>query len=283
MTTPRRHHYLPISYQARWLVDKSFILRDAASGRTRSASPPSTGVERDYYKIVYGSGATEFGVEGLLAEIESKAKDAIDHLMVGHDLNESQKYELAFFVAFLRSRVPTFMEEFDRSAAAMLKERIRTGVPDAASAAAWLAKQTDLPEHLRRYSPEEVVRMLHGDGYRIRVPAAYRILASMRAAIALGPEIGTLHWDIGESPKGKRFITSDNPVCIGVTWHRSLPIGVTTYEVPLSPTLVLKTGLPGETIRRKTLAESEVAAVNRRVATGSARFTIAASEDDFAT
>lgn len=281
MTTPRRHHYLPASYQERWLSPKTFFLRECKTGRIRRATPPNTGVERDYYKIVFGSGASELGVEEILSDVESRAKDVTDALLAGKTPTELQRYELAYFVAFLVSRVPQFMENFDRSAAAMLKNRIQAKVPNATAAAEWLARQPDLPAQLQRYTPEQVVRMLHGESYRIKVPPAYRILASVRAALSLGPELGALHWELGMAPPGSRFITSDNPVQLGVTWHRSLPIGATTYLVPLAPTLMLKTGLPGGTTNRKSLTARDVAEVNGRTQEAATKFAIASAKEDF--
>lgn len=150
------------------------------------------------------------------------------------------------------------------------------------AAEAWLAKQHDLPAHLKRYSPSEVLKMLHGDGYRIRIPAAYRIVAALQAGSALATEVRARHWSILRAPKGMRLVTSDNPVSIGVVWHSQLPIGVVTHEVALGPSLLLRTSLSGTSVRRGRLTPEEVQDFNSRVSSAATGIVIASDPSDFA-
>ncbi|MBK8649652.1 MAG: hypothetical protein IPN16_24555 [Gemmatimonadetes bacterium] len=85
--------------------------------------------------------------------------------------------------------------------------------------------------------------MLHGDGYRIRIPAAFRIVAALQAGSALATEVRSRHWLVLRPPKGLRLVTSDNPVTATVSWRSDIPIGVVAHEVALGPTLLLRTGL----------------------------------------
>lgn len=281
MKQPRRHHYLPASYQEWWTTNGVLYVLDARTGAVRRTSPPTTGVKRDFYRIVLGSGRTDVSVEKFFSALEGAAKTAIGDLVAGRRLRISQRQALAEFVAFLHTRVPSFMNRHDTRAEALLRQRIRDVIPDEAAAATWLAQQRDLPAHLQRYSPGEVLRMLHGDGYRIRIPAAYRIVAALQAGSALTTEVRSRHWSVLRAPKGMRLVTSDNPVSVGVTWHAELHIGVVTHEVALGPSLLLRTGLPGTSIRRGRLTPEEVRRYNSRVSSTATRIVIASDPCDF--
>lgn len=170
MPQPRRHHFIPKSFQEWWTVDGRLFLKDVTTGRVRRGSPHNTGVIRDYYRIVYGSGRPDLSVEGLFATLESSARNSIQALAKGQSLTAVQRSDLAQFVAFMHTRVPRFMDKHDRTAEQMLRQRIRERVPDEEAAVAWLATQSDLPGRLTRYSPAQVLKMLHGGAYRIRIP-----------------------------------------------------------------------------------------------------------------
>lgn len=281
MTQPRRHHFLPESYQEWWTTNGVLYVREVRTGAVRRTSPPTTAVKRDFYRIVFGSGRTDLSVERFFSGLEGDAKTAIADLLGGRCLRASQRHALAEFVAFLHTRVPSFMDRHDTRAEALLRQRIRDVIPDEAAAAAWLATQHDLPAHLQRYSPSEVLAMLHGNGYRIRIPAAFRIVAALQAGSALATEVRSRDWSVLRAPKGMRLVTSDNPVAIGVSWHSQLPIGVVTHEVALGPALLLRTGLPGSSTRRGRLTPDEVQTYNTRVSSAATRIVVASDPGDF--
>lgn len=281
MTTPRRHHYLPRFYQASWCVDGQFFVHDRRTGKIRRASPPDTAVVHDYYRVVYGSGRADVQVERILSLVEDKAKECIRLLNRGNGVSQTQRYELSQFVALLHTRVPSFMDRFDRRAEESLRKRIVDALPNEAAAAKWLASQGDVPARLKKFTPKQLLSALRGDGCRIRVPAAYRIAAALQAGMALAGEIVGRHWCVLRTPEHIKLITSDSPVVIGVEWNPVLPIGVTVHQVALSPTLLLRTGLPGSSIRHGHATEAQVKQHNKAMMADAQHLVLASSKDAF--
>src|SRR5690606_20290023 len=124
MSIPRRHHFLPQSYLERFTNDGVLWLLDRTQDAIRAQTPINTAVLRDYYTIVYGSGAREHGLESVLSEIESEAKHAVDVLLAGDGLNARARNQLSFFVALLMTRVPAFEREFNQNAEAEIKRAL---------------------------------------------------------------------------------------------------------------------------------------------------------------
>lgn len=248
---PMGHHYVPQRYLRKFEDKESsgYVWQYLKKGdEPRRVRIKSAAQSRDFY---------ESDVETLLAEqVELPGGDAIDKILEGGSLNESERFSLALYLAVMLKRVPAYRSWaedgfFEKLPAQMerFREDARTGkIP---SMRINVQKAIELIDVLEKKFENEIPSTILNT---IRNPfPSERILSAFY----------TMYWRVFIADGPQEFVTSDNPLF----YTRGSGIGNLKSEmhIPLSPTHLLQGSRisPVNGIPRFSMPDKVVRVVNK--------------------
>ena len=252
--TPRKHHFVPRGYLARFcragsdrlaLFDRA---RDAYRDRQR---PADVAHIKDYYAFETVEGELKFDVERVLSGIEAAALPVIGKIDWAQTITKDERYSLALYAAFQHTRTPTFQSTLD-SLGSILAQKLAQLAPQPTNGAPMTEGQI----------AEELGVEMHRH-------------ATLQMMLNLAPQIANtlyqMDWVIARRPDDRTaFITTDSPFClIPGPNHVSRPfqgIGIQTSGIfktlPLSQSSVLLITEPGDGMASLTLTRKQVRETN---------------------
>jgi Protein of unknown function (DUF4238) len=271
MAGPKRHHYLPQFYLQRFTRDGSLWVYDRLRRAFRQQQPVNTAVEGQRYTVELDDGTKSLQVEEMLAAMEGEAKVAIEKLEAKEELAKADREAVAWFIAFLVSRVPDFEDGFQGMTGTMLKQMLQMK----------FASKDAIEAHLLQHGPKDAsgapsIEDLHGfikDGAFTITADHNQYLASMLGvAKVAAPLIYRMKWVVLHTWGSRAFVTSDRPFVI--LPPRDLPpafgFGLATPGatkiVALGNHLCLLLGDPGDgRLQHREVSHKGVRAMNLNV------------------
>ena len=195
---PKRHHYVPVSYLARFTNADGFLFayrKDAPSRPIRS-KPEGIGFRRYYYsQPVPGGGVNHDRFEHGLADLEKDWSSIAARLSRGENINNHENLQnLLGFMALQRVRVPAARDLAERAYAHAVMQELR-----ALDATGQLDPK-----------PEGFENIL--DLVQVTVDPHQSIHAMAHHLPHLGPLFDSIGYEVLHNETGATFITSDNPV-----------------------------------------------------------------------
>lgn len=255
--TPRKHHYIPRGYLARFCGSNEERLalfdRVRNSYRDRQRILDVAHI-KDYYAFEV-DGDLNFDVERALGDIESGALPVIAKIDARQPIDGDERYALALYTAFQHTRTPAFQNTSDEMSSILTRQ---------------LVAMAPEPVDGESMTEEQIAAMLGLEMGR---------RATLRLMLSISPQIAELlyemDWVIARRPDDKSsFITTDSPFClIPGPDHVPQPfrgIGISTpgilKTIPLSQSSALLITEPGQGMVDLTLTRDQVRGTNIAVA-----------------
>ena len=262
---PRRHHTLPRRYQAGFSADGSGAIWvfDRQQQCIRQSNPASTAVEKDFYGWKYSRNTNPGSIESFLANhIEGPFWPVLDRLDAQRGPDSNDRLRLAFFCAFLLTRVPRFHSSISTLYASGVAEN----------------------PHLKQAIPY-FDRVFERSQKGLLLPAASKNL-TLKKMVELGKRAGEylLALDthlMSASPK-EPFITTDNPFALVRINGKSERATVTAPGflkwVPLSARTAVGFGEPGDNFSWTNIPPAKGRRLNVALAAAASHLVIASTK-----
>lgn len=189
MSTPKRHHFVPVSYLYGFVEDSTDFLNiySKQSGLWRRQKPEQVMVRNKYYHQTWAPGGVDKNIleKKLGAELEPKGLEALKKLIDGLEtLDEEDIVNILIYLRFQRVRVPRQAD----MAKALAKTAITLEMKKTLKGREALKYGKIVIKDSFRF---EFMRMVHG---------------------TLTPYFSRMIWELIEAEQGTSFITSDSPV-----------------------------------------------------------------------
>lgn len=250
MSTPRKHHYVPRSYLARFTqtgaADGRLFVLDKGTRRQWPSTPGDSACERDFYMLEVDEGSEQdaLAIEKFLGNIESIGSESItatlrDNCVPGGELRN----KLVGFLAAMAMRVPGVLSRWDEANEQVMKSALwyLTATPQAwqAQVEAMRKEGVEVPE----VSYEDIREFVLSEDYSIRLDQNTRLSTILHPLPELARELSRRHWTlVVAEPDAPDFICSDRPLTL--CWNDSAPrpgrpplglgLRMTTAMFPLS-------------------------------------------------
>ena len=278
---PKRNHFLPISYQARFARGGTLAVYDAKTKNIRQQTPVNTGVEKDLYTIKLEGEKVDKTMETMFSMIEGATKSSIDALIAGNTIDATQREEIAFFVALLAARTPDMIEGLRKSMNTAETLAMRT---------LWneRGRSAMIEEGYTAKEIEEIQQEISRGEITVQAPEGWALMMGIAVAPDITPVLRERQWVVlhGKSRKSG-FVTSDVPVML--TSKRKRPKGLGQQSVgfaqedavvilPLSNDAALVAQDAGGKTEHRTIGQRRVDEVNCLMAANFQRFALGRNE-----
>ena len=215
MSRPKRHHYVPRAYLARFGQAGKVAVRRRGSAGLIVTNPVNVALETGFYETTDSAGNTSVAIEEWLSdEVDGRGASTIDQILVTNELpqigDEIRRF-LATYIAIQLTRTA------DRREEAMFPAAVHTWLGDRTLTKDLMAEFLTA-KHLG-FKPEtsEVEGAFAFAGYLIgqdQVPTKTdAIQLSFRLMDKVAGILLRMHWRL-EIARKPRFITSDSPVVL---------------------------------------------------------------------
>ncbi len=215
MSQPKRHHYLPESYLARFTREGTpqsvFWIYDIKLRKLRDQTPRNTGVQGYYNAVERPDGSRDFGLENALSTIESDMSVLLPKIECREPLNETDRATLATFSALQRLRVPEFEEEFNLAITAIMRMAGRVAFANEERAKIMIDQFERQTGKQLGLTPVEMIEEMH----RADRPIETHRNDSLRTMVNLLPDtakrLARMDWVFLHAPDDRAFVTTDSP------------------------------------------------------------------------
>ena len=206
MSNPRKHHYIPVSYQKLFWdsQNQKISVLDLNTGKSFSTNPNNVGSERDLYRS-----ESTYPESGKNTHIENPILSAIDgnfpvelNSIIFNEPESVNKLDISIFIGFLAKRTPSAFNQVKVLADKYFKEKLFWHIRDKYSSNLPLSpintcNKDDFLDELSQ------VKILPGNDTQLAI--------MLGGSICLAEYFYKSKWRLFHSIEGK-FITSDNPV-----------------------------------------------------------------------
>jgi hypothetical protein len=280
---PRKHRYVPVFYQKGFANDAGLLwVYDRNKGTYKELHPLSICFKKDLYAVKPEGKPPNMQVEtDILKVIDYAGSVGIRDFMVNNPGREAEQ-EVALFMAFQWTRVPTMSRDVRATYAKLIEELIRV------ASASVERVRTLIEQHEREtgevidVTAESMVESVRGRHFEIVATEAAFLATMLEQAMSLTKVLLQLDWEVLIAPNETGFIVCDCPVVV-VPPRGSNQVGFVVPEsakyFPLSRRLCLRLGEPGKRRRLRKLDKEAVRIVNLNIAANSERFIMGASKE----
>jgi hypothetical protein len=249
-------------------------------------SPKTLAKLTDYYAIERASGSSHVVETDVLTKVEDAAAKVISRLRDGGPRPiDSQRLDLAVFIALLSTRTPGWRSPMEQLAAKTAKAVMQESARHPAHFAE-LVRRTNSD---RTFSDEEIERMrvetLDPGNFKYSADPSISLDLMIKTTRALAALIFNMNWSYVIAPVGKRFITNDYPVFWYDPTRRppaanglASPGCILTF--PLCPEMAMAAIWGRGSDALKHVDAAMVDFVNQRIARTADRSIFAARKDD---
>lgn len=214
MTKNSFHHYVPQFLLEYFSIEGHFYVYDRKDKEIRRQFPRSTAGEKNYYLITTKKGVVSDAVEKMFSEIEKHAAKIVTKISKGeYRIDAQEKADLGMFLAALYLRTPYSIEKSHEMSKQMTQEYMKRAAmfePHFEKGMKVIQKKQGykLTEKQKNDIKDTFVRKR----YRVEFPKEYLIKHMLLLMEEFYYVIAQMEWTILVAPKGKKFITSDNPI-----------------------------------------------------------------------
>jgi hypothetical protein len=278
---PRKHHYIPVFYQQNFVNESGLLwVYDRKQKTYKELHPRVICFERDFYAVKPEDKPRDMGIETkVLSLVDALGFRRIRDFQVGRP-NRDAEQEVAFFMAFQWTRVPTFSRDVRTTYAKGIEELSRIAFANVERAKAMMERYArDTGDDLK-VTPESMVEWAREKQFEIIATETAFLTQMVEQAVSLTDVLLRLNWEVLIAPNDTGFIICDCPVVV-VPPNGSKQVGFivpgSTKYFPLSRHLCLRLGDPGTKRSLRRIGKEDVRIVNQNLAANSERFIMGAS------
>jgi Protein of unknown function (DUF4238) len=247
---PRKHHYVPVFYQSKFANENGLLwVYDRARQTYKQLHPRVICFERDLYAVKPEKKPRDMQVElKVLSVVDSFGFRGIRDFQMGKP-NSDAEQEVAFFMAFQWTRVPTVSRDIRVTYAKAIEEVNRVAFANVERAKAIMESYARDSDEDLKVTPESMVEAVQGKHIEIIATETAFLTTMMDQAMSLTRVLLGLDWEVLVAAEDTGFILCDCPVVVvpprGSDQVGFLVPGSAKY-FPLSRHLCLRLGEPGE-------------------------------------
>ena len=206
-------HYVPRFLLEYFTAEGVLWVYDRKLNQFRTQSAKATAGEKAYYVFTKKDGEMSTALEEMFSQIEGVASILVKDLEAEKkNLDEQGKVDMATFLAALYLRVPNSFGRTEAMSTKMIKE--------------YMSRATRFDEHfhktmeeiekkhgevISKKQREEIQKSFIDKNYDLRFPKEHMLKSMMQMFQEFYLIFAQMEWVILEAPRGKSFITSDNP------------------------------------------------------------------------
>ena len=278
---PRKHHYVPVFYQKNFTNDAGLLwVYDRVKQTYKELHPLSVCFEKDLYTVKPEGKPPDMQVETkLLRHIDSRGSVGIGDFL-SNKVSRSAEQDVAFFMAFQWTRVPTMSRDIRVTYAKLIEELCRVAFSSVERAKSILEQVESETGRTVGLTPESMVEDVKERRFEIEATETAFLGTMISQAARLTRVLLQLDWEVLIASPETGFIISDCPVVVvpprGGEQVGFVVPGSAKY-FPLSRGLCLRLGEPGKRRRRRRLDKESVRMVNLNIAANSERFIMGRS------
>ncbi|NWF15668.1 DUF4238 domain-containing protein [Pseudomonas reactans] len=274
MNEPKRHHYVPSSYQELFRNQETNELYrlDKVTGKSTRHNPDNKLFKNHLYTLENPPADVHrtYIEKPLLSKLDGRFKDAI--VKMTNDIGNIDKSTLAVCVSFLRNRTPSRIQEFGEHASQN--------------------KLIEIYEHIKS-SPEEIEKAkLNGcnlttfedfkvslQGITVSAGKDYNLQGFLLSSSLQSADFFEMQWTLLIS-NSKSFITSDKPVTAVEECDEDNCKTSQYYLIPLSSKFCIKIYFFEGSLDIHEVEEDEVDEINKAIAFCAESLIVGPSEQD---
>lgn len=278
---PRKHHYVPVFYQRTFVNENGLLwVYDRRRETYKELHPLVICFERDLYTVKPENKPPNMEVETkILHLVDSLGSWGIRDFRAGKPNTEAEQ-QIAFFMAFQWTRIPTFSRDIRLTYAKTIEEMSRIAFASVERAKAMMERYGSEKGEELNVTPESLVEFVQGKHYEIVATETAFLSMMTEQAMSLMKILLRLDWEVVVAPKETGFIICDCPVVVvppkGSDQVGFLVPGSAKY-FPISRHLCLRLGDPGGKRGHRKISKEEVRIINQNIAANSERFIMAPS------
>lgn len=260
----KNHHFVPQMYLRAFADPASkqgALWRYGPGFRPQLRAPKGVAWQEHFYDVAGELPPEDNDMEKFYGETETIAAPHLEQLRAGNiRLTPQVKSELATFIALMRTRTRSYLEQVNAIASQMhvliAKETLRTksGVEELIEKNVELGGEPLAVEQVR----SALQAVIDGNVIVEQRSRAWTIKQALESSNLLDELIESMNWNLFEAPDGNAFITSDNPVVINDPLGRARgprgyrPTKMTQLHFPVSSMYLLTGDFsgPNETVQR---------------------------------
>lgn len=279
---PRKHHYVPIFYQSNFTNDSGLLwVYDRARRTYKELHPDVICFEKDLYAVKPENKPADVQVESkVLFAVDSLGSTGIRDFRIGKPSGEAEQ-QVALFMAFQWSRVPTISRDIRATYAKMIEELSRVSFANVERARALMERYARNTGEPMKVTPESMVEAVQGKHIEITATEVPFLTNMLEQSMSLARLLLRLDWELLVASDETGFIICDCPVVV-VPPNGSRDVGFvvpgSAKYFPLSRDLCLRLGDPGTVRRRRKIDKETVRTVNQNIAANSERFVMGPSK-----
>jgi hypothetical protein len=285
MSNPKRHHYLPDFFLRGFGDGERLAVFDLEKNECRIQSTRNIAVIGHYYSFEWEDGTRDDGIEKMLSRIEGRAKPVIERLDKRLNINNEDRVNLAYFLAFLIVRTPRHEKSCADVTDIGMKHLTKSFFPTPAAVYSYFKNTSEeMTQEQARFFHDFV----HEERYIVKPSRNAAIVETIDRAQEITPHIMLMDWLVVHTLEDKPFVLSDAPLgfiidekdlgtgepVLGLLSDRVVKV------VPLSTTscLLMVSVAPKAKLVHLDIADKEVDQLNTAVIQESERIIVGKDE-----
>lgn len=207
-------HYVPNFLLEFFAIEGHLFVYDREDKVIRKQTPRSTAGEKNYYIITTKKGVESDLVEKMFSQIEKHAAKIIKKINTGdHNLNAQEKADLAMFLAALYLRTPHSINKSHEMSKKMTQEIMkRSAMFEPYFEKGMKAIQKKHGYKLTQKEKDDIRETVIKKKYKLEFPKGYLLKTMVMIMQDTYYYFAQMEWTILSTSRGRKFITSDNPV-----------------------------------------------------------------------
>lgn len=262
----KKQHYIPQFYLKNFSEDNEHIFiydrKKGQKGEVRYQTTIDVAHENHFYTYRTKQG-TKNNLEDLFCKIEGDAASAINNVYAKHKITDEEIGQLAIFIGFLHTRVPTFKretEEMSVKATEKIARMMLENTPKEKFKEFYIKKEGRVPTDKELDDIIDFGVNPKRSILKVTYPKEHWIKMMLNLGVEAGKHFSEMDWLFLFTKKTYAFITSDNPLLLVPPQVSDLFRGVGLLTpgakkiIPLRPNMCL---MMGDANKRPTIKFGE--------------------------
>jgi hypothetical protein len=274
---PRKHHYVPVFYQTKFVNDNGLLwVYDRQAHTYKELHPLSICFKKDLYSIKPEGKPVDTRIETkIMSEIDGAASIAIGRLEDGNGLDKDSFASFTLFAALQHQRLPSMDRDMRLMYEQALEEMMRVAFSNTDRARMMMDRYLEESDIDPMVTPESMVAAVRGKHIRAHATETAFLQNMMHMAVEISNVLSRLNMEVLISPDGTGFMLCDSPFALipaKNTQHIGFLIPGNVKYLPVSRKLCFRASEPGTQRRYRKVARETVRIINHNIAANSERF-----------